>query len=458
MENMNENVNFIMNSDTNAYTDPVNQPVNEPINREVPKPVKKKKKGGFKKVMALILSGVLLGSVAGVTFYGTTAIANHIDPLAKVLAAVGVVDEDVADKIFENASKEKEEIETVPTLQTGVQQITTVTDISEIAKDVMPSLVSIVNEYTATQNFGYFGSYEQTYKASGSGIIVGQNDTELLLVTNYHVVEDADRLVITFVDDSTADATIKGSAKTMDLAVIAVSLDSLTEETKREISIAKLGDSDSLLVGEPAIAIGNALGYGQSVTTGVISALDREIQMESDYGITGTFIQTDAAINPGNSGGALLNMRGEVIGINSSKIGGSTIEGMGYAIPISAARPIIEELLIKADRQVVPEGSRGYMGVIVTNATDYMQSDVIPAGAYIDKVSKDSAADVAGLMAGDIITKFGDDEIASLADLQEALCYYKKGQTIKVTVHRRDKYGEYSQISVELTLQEKPAQ
>lgn len=458
MENMNENVNFIMNSDTNVYTDPVNQPVNEPINREVPKPVKKKKKGGFKKVMALILSGVLLGSVAGVTFYGTTAIANHIDPLAKVLAAVGVVDEDVADKIFENASKEKEEIETVPTLQTGVQQITTVTDISEIAKDVMPSLVSIVNEYTATQNFGYFGSYEQTYKASGSGIIVGQNDTELLLVTNYHVVEDADRLVITFVDDSTADATIKGSAKTMDLAVIAVSLDSLTEETKREISIAKLGDSDSLLVGEPAIAIGNALGYGQSVTTGVISALDREIQMESDYGITGTFIQTDAAINPGNSGGALLNMRGEVIGINSSKIGGSTIEGMGYAIPISAARPIIEELLIKADRQVVPEGSRGYMGVIVTNATDYMQSDVIPAGAYIDKVSKDSAADVAGLMAGDIITKFGDDEIASLADLQEALCYYKKGQTIKVTVHRRDKYGEYSQISVELTLQEKPAQ
>ena len=454
MENMNGNVNFTMNSDVNAYTNPVNQSVN----REVSKPVKKKKKGVFKKVMALILSGVLLGSVAGVTFYGTTAIANHIDPFAKVLAALGVIDEEVSDKISENPGKENEGLGTVPTLQTGTQGITTVTDISEIAKNVMPSLVSIVNEYTATQDFGYFGSYEQTYKASGSGIIVGQSDTELLLVTNYHVVEDADKVEITFVDETTAEAVIKGSAKTMDLAVIAVSLDSLSEETKGAISVATLGDSDSLSVGEPAIAIGNALGYGQSVTTGVISALDREIQVESDYDITGTFIQTDAAINPGNSGGALLNMRGEVIGINSSKIGGSTIEGMGYAIPISAAKPIIEKLFVQADRQIVPEASRGYMGVTVTNATEYMQSDVIPAGAYIDKVTKESAADIAGLIAGDIITQFGDDEITSLTDLQDALCYYRKGQTINVTVQRRDKYGEYSEFTVQITLQEKPVQ
>ena len=220
------------------------------------------------------------------------------------------------------------------------------------------------------------------------------------------------------------------------------------------IAIATLGDSDSLKVGEPAIAIGNALGYGQSVTTGVISALNREIEVDSSYESTGTFIQTDAAINPGNSGGALLNMRGEVIGINSSKIGGTAVEGMGYAIPISAAKPIIENLLIKADRQVVAESERGYLGITVTNATDYMQSDSIPAGAYIDKVSKESAADKAGLMAGDIITKFGDDEILSLSDLQEALCYYKKGQTITVNVQRRDKYGEYSEVSVEVTLQD----
>lgn len=276
------------------------------------------------------------------------------------------------------------------------------------------------------------------------------------MVTNYHVVEDADKLVITFVDETTAEAVIKGSAKTMDLAVIAVNLSALTEETKDAISIATLGDSDALLVGEPAIAIGNALGYGQSVTTGVISALNRAIDIESNYEITGKFIQTDAAINPGNSGGALLNMRGEVIGINSSKIGGSTVEGMGYAIPISAAKPIIEKLFVQADRQVVPEASRGYMGVTVTNASDYMKSELVPSGAYVDKVTKDSAADLAGVMAGDIITQFGDDEITSLTDLKDALCYYQKGQTITVTVQRRDKYGEYAEFSVEITLQEKP--
>ena len=362
MENMNGNVNFTMNSNPNMY----NNPVNRPVNPQMQKPVKKKKSGGFKKVMALILSGVLLGSVAGVTFYGTNAIANYVDPIAKVLAAAGLLEEELTDKILESGPQKEEG--SVPTLQTNTPAITTVTDISEIAKKVMPSLVSIVNEYTATQDFGYFGSYEQSYKASGSGIIVGMSESELLMVTNYHLVEDADKLVITFVDETTAEAVIKGSAKTMDLAVIAVNLSALTEETKDAISIATLGDSDALLVGEPAIAIGNALGYGQSVTTGVISALNRAIDIESNYEITGKFIQTDAAINPGNSGGALLNMRGEVIGINSSKIGGSTVEGMGYAIPISAAKPIIEKLFVQADRQVVPEASRGYMGVTVTNA------------------------------------------------------------------------------------------
>lgn len=450
---MNENMNEIHQMNQPNLSQPnLNQPINEAVSSNK----KKKKKGGFKKFVALVLSGVLLGSVAGVTFYGATAAAKYFDPVGKVLLATGIIDEDD----LEDSDKENIDVTgTVPVLQTtDTQKVTTVTDISGIAEEVMPALVSIVNEYTATQNFGYFGSYEQTYKASGSGIIVGQSDTELLLVTNYHVVEDANKLVITFVDDTTAEATIKGSAKTMDLAVIAVSLDSLTEETKDSIAIATLGDSDALKVGEPAIAIGNALGYGQSVTTGVISALDREIQMESDYEITGTFIQTDAAINPGNSGGALLNMNGEVIGINSSKIGGSTIEGMGYAIPISAAKPIIENLLVKAEREIVAEEERGYMGVTVTNATDYMQSDAIPAGAFVDKVSKESAADKAGLMAGDIITQFGDDEITSLADLQEALCYYKKGQAIMVTVQRRDKYGEYAEVSVTLTLQDKPAE
>ena len=415
-------------------------------------------KKGFKKVMALILSGFLLGSVAGVTLYGVTSIAKIVDPVGKFVMAIGLIDESVREKTPNKESSKKEE-ETIPTIQnTETFKVATVTDVSEIAKEVMPSLVSIVNEYTAVQNFGYFGSYEQTYNASGSGIIVGKNDTELLLVTNYHVVEDADKLVISFVDDSTAEAVVKGSAKTMDLAVIAVSLESLSKETKDAIAIATLGDSDSLKVGEPAIAIGNALGYGQSVTTGVISALDREIEVDSNYETEGTFIQTDAAINPGNSGGALLNMKGEVIGINSSKIGGSAIEGMGYAIPISAAKPIIDNLLENADRPVIAEKNRGYLGVTVKNASDYLYAEDAPKGALIDRVNKDSAADRAGLMSGDIITKFGSDNILSLADLKDALCYYKKDETITVVVQRRDKYGEYGEVSVQVTLQDKPAQ
>lgn len=404
----------------------------------------------MKKFFAIVISGILLGAVTGVTFYGVTTVAKHVDPVGNLLMNFGLVEDKV-----ENFLEDEDDVQSVPALQnSNSQTVATVTDISEIARKVMPALVSIVNEYTATQNFGYFGSYEQQQQASGSGIIVGKNDTELLLVTNYHVVEGADKLVITFVDNTTAEAIVKGNAKTMDLAIIAVSLDSLSKDTIEAISIAKLGDSDKLQVGEPAIAIGNALGYGQSVTTGVISALDREIQIDSAYETTGTFIQTDAAINPGNSGGALLNMKGEVIGINSNKIGGSTIEGMGYAIPISAAKPIIQNLLDKADRTKIAEDERGYLGITVTNATDYMQSETIPAGAYIEKVSKESAADKAGLMAGDIITKFGDDEILSLADLQEALCYYKKGQTIKVSVERRDKYGEYSTVTVDVILQD----
>lgn len=437
---MNENMNQTTNRD-------MGEVLPDRRNKET------KKNGGFQKFVLIALSGVLLGSVAGVTFYGATSAAKYLDPVGKVMMTLGISDEDDFENLGEEQIGVTDIISALQTTDTGV--VTTVTDISGIAEEVMPALVSIVNEFTATQNLGYFGSYQQTYKASGSGIIVGQSDTELLLVTNYHVVEDADKLVITFVDETTAEAVVKGSEKTMDLAVIAVSLDSLTGETKDSIAIATLGNSDDLKVGQPAIAIGNALGYGQSVTTGVISALDRKIQADTNYEITGTFIQTDAAINPGNSGGALLNMKGEVIGINSSKIGGSAVEGMGYAIPISAAKPIIDQILMKAERQIVAEEERGYMGVVVTNATDYMQSDSIPSGAYIDKVSKESAADQAGLMSGDIISQFGEDKILSLNDLQEVLCYYKKGQTISVTVQRRDKYGEYDAITVEVTLQEK---
>lgn len=415
---------------------------------------KKQKKGFFAKVLAVILSGVLFGAFAGTSMYGVSTAARYFDPMADLLEELGISEkEKISDKQTEQQISSVDTTKVIPTISSDTQ--VTVTDVSKIADAVMPSLVSIVNEYTQTQNFGYFGSYNQTYNASGSGIIVGQSDTELMLVTNYHVVENADRLEITFVDESTAEAKVKNSAKNMDLAVISVQLSDLTDETKSQIAIATLGDSDSLKVGEPAIAIGNALGYGQSVTTGVISALDRQINVESDYQITGSFIQTDAAINPGNSGGALLNIKGDVIGINSSKIGGSTVEGMGYAIPISAAKPIIEDLVIKAERTAVTEEERGYLGVTVMNATDYLYSENVPKGAYIDKVNKNSAADNAGLMAGDIIVQFGEDEITSLTDLQDVLGYYKQGQKIVVKVQRRDKYGEYKELTVDVTLQGK---
>lgn len=477
-QNMSQNMNQNMNQPIPrvqqghpaeaAWTNPpqMHQPeigsapqINQAVNSVPPKKKEKKekkKKGGFKKVMSLILAGLLVGAVAGCAFYGTIYAATFFDPLGKTLVAMGVLDESDIERDDENKI---DDVETVPEVSTpNVETTKTVTDVSAIADRVMPALVSIVNEYTATEDYGFFGSYEQTYNASGSGIIVGQSEDELLLVTNYHVVEDANSLMITFVDNATANATVKGSAKTMDLAVIAVSLDDLSAETKDAIAIATLGDSDTLKVGEPAIAIGNALGYGQSVTTGCISALDREIEVDSNYETEGTFIQTDAAINPGNSGGALLNMKGEVIGINSSKIGGSAIEGMGYAIPISAAKPIIDNLLENADRPVIAEKNRGYLGVTVTNAADYMYAEDVPKGALIDKVNKDSAADRAGLMSGDIITKFGTDDILSLTDLQDALCYYKKGETITVVVQRKDKYGEYGEVSVQVTLQDKPAQ
>ena len=286
--------------------------------------------------------------------------------------------------------------------------------------------------------------------ASGSGIIVGQNDTELLIVTNYHVVEGADSLKVQFNEGSEAEAFLKGSDSDMDLAVLAVPMDSIEASTLQQISVATLGDSDSLVVGEPAIAIGNALGYGQSVTTGVISALNRSIELSD--GSTGTFIQTDAAINPGNSGGALLNVEGEVIGINSNKIGGSTVEGMGYAIPISAANPIIADLMLKETKSKVAEEERGYLGISGISVTEEVsQAYGMPEGVYIAQVYDNTAASAAGLQKGDIITEFDGDKITSMDDLQKELEFYAKGNTVKVTV-MTVQAGGYESKTVEITL------
>ena len=320
---------------------------------------------------------------------------------------------------------------------------------SDVVSEVMPSIVAVNNHYTETMS--YFGqSMSSEADASGSGIIVGQNDTELLIVTNYHVIEDTDKLTVQFVEGSEAEALIKGMDPNMDLAVIAVPVEEISSKTLQEIKVATLGDSDSLVVGEPAIAIGNSLGYGQSVTTGVISALDRSIEITGSA--DGTFIQTDAAINPGNSGGALLNIKGEVIGINSNKIGGSAVEGMGYAIPISAASPIIADLMLRETKSKVAEEERGYLGISGISVTqEVSQAYGMPEGVYVAQVYENTAASRAGLKKGDIIMEFDGDKITSMEELQRELEFYAKGDTVKVKVMTMTLNG-YEEITVEMTL------
>ena len=320
----------------------------------------------------------------------------------------------------------------------------------------MPAMVSIVSNYVTTGMNFWGQTHSQQATGSGSGIIVGETDDELLIVTNNHVVEDSTGLQVTFIDESTAEAVIKGTDADMDLAVIAVPIRSLSEDTQNAITIAKLGDSDNLKLGEPVVAIGNALGYGQSVTNGIVSALNRE--MTTEDGSTGTYIQTNAAINHGNSGGALLNINGEVIGINAARIDGSSVEGMGYAIPISSASPIIAELMERQTRtEKIAEDEMGYLGIYMQAVTDeYASLFDMPKGVFVKEVTEGSAAEAAGILKGDIIVKFDGQRITSATDLQQTLQYYKAGETTIVTV-KRSVNGEYQAMDLEITLGKRPA-
>ena len=404
----------------------------------------KKKKGGFKKVLACAGLGICFGVCAGLSFYAVDMLTGGNTQTEQTVAAVDTVEPEAE---TETAAAEVKTVSTVSeSAASGVY------DISDVVDKVMPSMVSIVNTYT--ESISYFGqSFSQEENASGSGIIVGQNEEELLIVTNYHVIQGADSLAVSFVDDSVATAQVKGTDASMDLAVIAIPLEDLEESTMSNIAVAQLGDSDSLKLGEPAIAIGNALGYGQSVTTGVISALDREIAVSDTS--SGTFIQTNAAINPGNSGGALLNIKGEVIGINSNKIGGSSIEGMGYAIPISSAKPIIEDLMNRETKTKVGEENMGYLGITgVTVTTDVASVYGMPEGVYVTQVYRGTGAEQAGITKGSIITQLDGISISSMDELKESLQYYAVGDTVEVTLMQSG-MGGYEETTVSVTLGDK---
>ena len=388
----------------------------------------KPKKGYMKKVALVVGAAVLFGAVGGVTMQGTSYLTGKL--LGKnTKSTVGTT------KTVSNAK-----------LTTSTSTVTS--DVSDIVENTLPSIVSITNmSVQEVQNF-FGGISQQESESAGSGIIISQNDSELLVVTNNHVVEGSDTLTVTFNDGNSVEAQIKGTDSARDLAVVAVPLDKISDDTMNAIKVATLGDSDSLKVGEPAIAIGNALGYGQSVTTGIVSATGRTID-----GFDGEYIQTDAAINPGNSGGALLNANGEVIGINSAKINSSAVEGMGFAIPISDASDVIQNLMNKETRSKVSDEERGYLGITGYDVSEEgAQMYNMPTGVYVKEVMSGGGAEKAGLTKGSIITGFEGSSISGMSSLQEQLQYYKVGEEVTLTVQIPDKNGEYTEKDIKVTL------
>ena len=412
-----------------------------------------KKKGGFwKRFFITICLGIVFGFCAGITFI-SIALVYEIMPVKELLIAGGVIEDpnpiepqltlcfgDTGVAVMENNR-----------LAIGEETLSgEPMEVKEVVKQTMPAIVSV----NLTADYHAYGMVQEVSSA-GSGIIVGQNETELLIVTNYHVVEGGKEIKVQFCDGTEGTATVKGQDIPMDIAVMAVNLEELSEETKNNIKTIQLGDSDALEVGETAIAIGNSLGYGQSVTTGVISALNREMTLEN--GEKGTFIQTDAAINQGNSGGALLNNRGELIGINSNKLGGTYVEGMGYAIPINMAEPIIDQLMNKEELVALPEEQQSYLGISGTTLTSSLASQQAirpPVGIYVAGVVKDGPAQKAGIMRGDVITKFEGNSIATMEELQEYLAAYPAGTTITLTYERLED-GEYVEYECKVLLEKK---
>ncbi len=414
----------------------------------------------FKKVGTAAAVGLAFGILGASGFIGVTRVADHFFPR---------VTQSSDDKKEEKESKEEAKAE--KTKENDKKEEATLTkavdekkiengdevgmSVTQLTKECLPSVVSITNT-SVKQLRDIWGNgmpYENVSR--GSGIIIAKTDDELLIATNSHVVNGADSITVGFVDSEIYDATVKGEDTQIDLAVIGIKMSDIKKDTLDSIKVALIGDSDTLSVGEQVVAIGNAVGYGQSVTTGIVSALDRDVP-DDDTDVC--YIQTDAAINPGNSGGALLNMKGEVIGINSAKLMATQVEGMGYAIPMKTADPVIESLMNERSRDKVPEEKAGYLGITgvsVDQQTSKMYG--IPEGIYLQEVTEGGPAEEAGMSKGDVIKKFNGVSVSSIADLRNKLDYYEAGEKVEILVSSRQDDGEYVDRTVTVTLSTRKA-
>ncbi|EHL10996.1 hypothetical protein HMPREF9624_01143 [Oribacterium asaccharolyticum ACB7] len=406
----------------------------------------------MKKIIGVILSALLFGLVAGGMMVGVNYIAQERN-IYSILRDSGVENPEAmlsSPSVMPETEKSTQASENTVTASSQGSEKT----VAEVAKEAMPSVVAITNMMRYQQNgFSIFGEVQKETElpASGSGVIVGQNDTELLIATNNHVIQDSNSLTVSFIDESTANAQVKGTDATVDLALVSVKLSDISPETREKIKAIKVGSSDDMEVGDPVVAIGNALGYGQSVTSGIISAKNRDVQTKE--GVSKGLIQTDAAINPGNSGGALLNMQGELIGINVAKYADTDVEGMGYSIPSSAAEGILSSLSNLTTRDKVPEGEQGVLGVQVKDIdAQTAESFAMPKGIYIFKVLEDTGAENSAIQERDIITKLDGQGVYTTADLKSLLSKYRAGEEVRLTLMRQDGSGKYNEMEVKVVL------
>lgn len=427
-----------------------------------------------KSVIAAMMAAITVGAIGGgvATFNASQAdtqlqIADGADagetaPDTENTQKSSEEDSQEAERAVASADTEESITEVAASLPSGDIARTDLADVSkgdtiaDIAENVMPAMVSITNtSVQEVQDWFRGGRMQYESRSAGTGVIMGENDSELLIVSNNHVVDGAAKLAVTFINETSVEGIVKGTDDDNDLAIVAVNLDDIDDDTLSQIRIASATDSDEVRVGEQVVAIGNALGYGQSVTTGIVSALGREVVVRDTYGISDyqELIQTDAAINAGNSGGALLNMNGEVIGINSVKASANGVEGMGYAIPTAKALPIIQRLMNRETREKVSDEDAPYIGITGENVdASVSQLYGLPVGVYLSDVSEGSPAEEAGLKSGMIMTAFDGEKIETMADLQEELEYYAAGETVDVTVQKADENGEIQEMVLPVTL------